>query len=206
MSINSITDRFGKKLNLYADNIDSEALLADSVSASTVSASSVDAGEITSQTVVTTPYVHSILNKSYSDVSDVTLDSSTPPGFATLISAISYSRSETEAYDDTLAEYVKIFTIKMRCQVNIGLAPANVPCSIDIRFGNIPAEYASTFLQSGRCDFNTAGGTKGNLGFYNLVNNTSGEMIATISSISHLGIFQGTANTIDLEFSTRKFF
>ena len=203
MSINSITDRFGQKLNLYAENIDSEALMADSVTASTVSASAIDAGEITSASVVTTPYVHSILDKSYSDVSDVTLDSSTPPGFATIISAISYSRSETEAYDDALAVYVKILTIKMRCQVNIGLAPLNNPCSIDIRFGNIPAEYALTLLQSGRCDFNTASGTKGNLGFYNLVN-APGEMIATISSISHLGIFQGIANTIDLEFSTRK--
>ena len=198
MSINSITDRFGEKLNLYAENIDSDTLLA-----ATVSASSVNAGEITSATNVTTPYVHSILDKSYSDVSDVTLDSSTPPGFATIISAIAYSRSETEAYDDALAEYVKILTVKMRCQVNIGLAPLNNPCSIDIRFGNIPAEYAATLLQSGRCDFNTASGTKGNLGFYNLVN-APGEMIATISSISHLGIFQGTANTIDLEFSTRK--
>ncbi len=206
MSINSITDRFGEKLNLYAENIDSEAILSTTISAAAVSASTVNAGEITSNSVVRTPYVHSILDKSYSDVSDVTLNSSTPAGFATLISAISYSRSETEAYDDALAEYVKIFTIKMRCEVNIGLAPFNQPCSIDIRFGNIPAEYASTILQSGRCDFNTAGGTKGNLGFYNLVTNTPGEMIATISSISHLGIFQGTANSIDLEFSTRKFF
>jgi hypothetical protein len=191
MSINSITDRFGKKLNLYAENIDSEALLVGSVSAAAVSASTVNAGEITAAAKVTTPYVHSIRNETFSDTSDVTLVDVQPPLFISGISTITYSSFQEQKYDNVLGVYVDTLKLKVRTNCQVGLPPAANPVAISFKITNIPFIFHNSVLQFGTADFRGSGGTKGSgIGFWTIDTSVQGEIIFVLADDTHINVAQ----------------
>jgi hypothetical protein len=116
MSINSITDRFGKKLNLYAENIDSEALLADSV----------DATLVTAETCFSTSYPQSAADiTEYNATSAYVLSEVTPPGFVSEVPA-SYTihREEKKAYNTNTSLYKYTLDIKGMFQLLVGIPPS----------------------------------------------------------------------------------
>ena len=191
MSINSITDRFGQKLNLYAENIDSEALMADSVSAAAVSASTVNAGEITANSVVRTPYVHSIRNETYSDTSDVTLAAVQPPGFITGIISTTYSSFQEQKYDNVLGVYVDTLKLKVRTNCQVGLPPAATPVAISFKITNIPIVFHNSALQFGAADFRGSGGSKGSgIGLWVIDTSVQGEIIFNLADDTHINVDQ----------------
>lgn len=190
MSINAITDRFAEKLNLYAENIDSEALLSNTVAAATVSASAVNAGVISSSSVVTTPYVHSIRNETFSDVSDVTLFQMVPLGFISSINRTTYSSIQEQKYDNALGLYVDTLKLKVRTECAVGLPPAANPVSISFKILNIPAVFHNSVLQFGTGDFRGSFGNTGltGIGFWSIDTSVLGEIIFNLSGATHINV------------------
>jgi len=135
MSINSITDRFGKKLNLYAENIDSDTLLADSV----------DATLVTAETCFSTSYPQSAADiTSYNAQLDYLLSEVTPPGFVSGIPA-SYTihREERKAYNTNTGLYKYTLDVKGMFQLLVGIPPSAAESLYSMTFDVEPRYFNS---------------------------------------------------------------
>ena len=116
MSINSITDRFGKKLNLYAENIDSDALLASTVTSDLV----------TAETCFSTSYPQSAADiTSYNAQLDYLLSDVTPIGFVSAIPASNtIHREERKAYNTNTGLYKYTLDVKGLFSLLVGIPPS----------------------------------------------------------------------------------
>ena len=126
MSINSITDRFGKKLNLYAENIDSEALLTNSVEASTV----------TAETCFSTAYPQSASDiTEYNATSSYLLSEVSPPGFVSGIPpSYTIHREEKKAFNTNTSLYKYTLGIKGMFSLLVGIPPSASECLYSMTF------------------------------------------------------------------------
>jgi hypothetical protein len=194
MSINSITDRFGKKLNLYAENIDSEALLTNSVNATTV----------TADVLFSTSY-----SQSASDLTEIaatslgpTLGDVAPVGFVSGIPA-SYTihQDEKKAVNINTSMYKYTLSLKGLFDLSVGLPSAALQCvysmtyPVDPRYLNASVIYkqgkALNILNSGNVYLDTP---------YLATVDTSvlGEMKLIFRLYSHINIPQ--ASTLSNDF------
>lgn len=156
-SINSITDRFGEKLNLYAENIDTEALLTNSVNASLV----------TAETCFSTAYPQSAADLTeYNATSSYFLSEVAPIGFVSEIPA-SYTihREEKKAYNINTSQYKFTLGLKGLFDLLVGIPAAAVQCvysmtfAVDARYLNAAVVYkqgkALNILPSGNVYLDT---------------------------------------------------
>jgi hypothetical protein len=205
MSINSITDRFGKKLNLHAENIDSEALLADSISATTINATtSINADTITANIAVSAPVIRSNNERLYTTASDVGLTSSFPLGFISSISDVRYQRDVIEKYDPDIFNYVKLLKIKNFFTATVGLNSGPASAGFYITVYNIPDEFHNSVLEYGRGSLRSTGGVTGSTGFGLWQVNTTvlGEVTWSFSASTHSAVLPG-ANIVEAEIELR---
>lgn len=157
MSINSITDRFGEKLNLYAENIDSETLLAGSIEATTV----------TADTCFSTSYPQSASDLTeYNATSRYVLSDVAPVGFVSEIPA-SYTMhsEEKKAYNINTTQYKFTLGLKGLFNLSVGIPSATNQCvysmtiAVDARYLNASVIYkqgkALNILNSGNVYLDT---------------------------------------------------
>jgi len=204
MSLNSITDKFGKKLNLYAKDVEMEYLLTNSVACANLSATNIVGTTASISDSVTTTYFRTEKEKSFSTSSDVVLTSSSPAGFIALISDVTWDRSIREKYDPDTSSYVRTLKIKVRCDCTVGIPPGADICGFYITVNNVPAEFHNATLRFGFADFRTQAGTIGTsgLGLWTVDTSVVNKITFSLANSNHSNVFQGS-NIMNASFEVR---